>query len=115
MGNGTIKSFMAYYRYTMPLLFAIAVLTQYLIINPVWNHLQGKPKTTKIIEAVSFWFICLLFAIGLSYPITENFSHLTRMVGFMTVVQTIYWIIDLFILHLLTNKPQPESTTDILP
>lgn len=113
MGEGNLTSFMAYYRYTLPLLFTVAVLTQLLITVPVWNSLQGKPLVLKIIAIIDFGMVCFLLALGISYPIADiqnGTYHLVKLVAFMMLVQTIYWIINLFTLNLLSkNQTSTQS------
>lgn len=104
MGEGNLTSFMAFYRYMLPLLFTIAVLTQLLIIIPVFNSIKGKQKADKINAIIDLSFICFLFALGISYTISDlnsNFIHFIKLLIFMTSVQLVYWMINLFILRLL--------------
>jgi hypothetical protein len=104
MGEGNLTSFMAFYRYLLPLFFAVAALTQLLIINPVFDSLKGKPKANKVNAAIDLSFICFLFAFGISYAISDlhnNFIHFIKLLIFLTSVQLIYWAINLIILRLL--------------
>jgi hypothetical protein len=104
MGEGNLTSFMAFYRYVLPLLFTVAVLTQLLIVVPVFDIIKGKLKADKINAIIDLIFICLLFAFGISYAISDlhnNFIHFIKLLIFMTSVQLIYWAINLFILRLL--------------
>jgi hypothetical protein len=104
MGEGNLTSFMALYRYMLPLFFSVAVLTQLLIIVPLFNNLTGKPKANKINTVIDLSFICFLFALGISYAISDlhnNFIHFTKLFIFMSAVQLVYWMINLFILRLL--------------
>jgi len=104
MGKGGLLGFMAYYRYLLPLLFIVAVLTQLLLVIPIWREVIEKSTTTKIIESISLVFICLVFAAGISYAIwdrQDGVNHLLVQIAFMTVVQLAYWLINLYILKLL--------------
>src|ERR1700749_3442988 len=66
MGEGTVQSFMAYYRYFLPLLFVVAVLTQATIVLPIWNKARNYQKIySKLLDLVGLIFICLLFAAGI--------------------------------------------------
>ena len=121
MGEGTVKSFMAYYRYLMPLLFAVAVLTQLLIVVPVWDRVQSTGA--KVSSWLVLIFICLAFACGIGYVIWDHTSgrgHLIRVCLFLTAVQLVYWVINISMLHILneketeddepaTEKPGPEE------
>jgi len=104
MGEGNLVAFMAYYRYLLPLLFTVSVLTQLLIIIPIWNNVKDKTTTGKVWASVSLLVVCLLFAAGMSYAIwdkSEGIHHLLKLFTFMTAVQLAYWMINLFILRLL--------------
>ena len=104
MGEGNLLAFMAYYRYLLPLLFTVSVLTQLLIIIPIWNNVKDKSTTGKVFASVSLLVVCLLFAAGMSYAIwdkSQGIHHLLKLFAFMTTVQLVYWMINLFILRLL--------------
>ena len=104
MGGGNLVSFMAFYRYLAPLLFTVAVLTQLLIIVPIWNWLLETPIAIKINAFIDLGFACVLFALAMSYPISypqHNPDHFIKLTAFMSFVQLFYWGINLFILHLL--------------
>jgi hypothetical protein len=108
MGEGTIKSFMAYYRFFLPLLFVVAVLTQAVIVIPIWNKARHYQKfSSKLVDMISLVYICLLFSAGISYLITEpekDLHHFVHVGLFMTFVQLGYWMIDLLLLYLLSPK-----------
>lgn len=106
MGVGDLKSFMAFYRYTLPLLFVVAVLTQLLVVVPVWNSMDKKTVADKINIIVDLCFICLVFALGISYSIWDpqhGIGNLVKLMGFMSAVQIVYWFINLLILYLLAD------------
>jgi hypothetical protein len=108
MGEGTIKSFMAYYRYFLPLLFVVAVLTQAVVVLPIWNKARNYQKiSSKLVDLISLVYICLLFSAGISYLITDpqqGLHHFVHVGLFMTIVQLGYWMIDLLLLYLLSPK-----------
>ena len=104
MGGGNLRSFMAFYRYLLPLLFAVAVLTQLLIVVPIWNKIMGKPRNRRIRAYVIWAFVCILFAFGISYPIwnkADGVAHLLTLIGFMSTVQILYWIMNFSVLYIL--------------
>jgi hypothetical protein len=112
MGEGTIESFMAYYRFFMPLLLVVAVLTQLLIVVPIWDRVFLRSKTGKFISLIILCIICLLFAIGISRVIWDKQSgvrHLVKVCLFMTAVQLLYWSVNLFVLYFLTKKPAASA------
>jgi hypothetical protein len=104
MGEGNLTSFMAFYRYMLPLLFTVAVLTQLLIIVPVFDSIKAKSRVDKLNAVIDLGFICLLFAFSISYAISDlndSVKHFFKLLIFMTSVQMIYWMINLFVLRLL--------------
>jgi hypothetical protein len=109
MGEGTITAFMAYYRYFLPLLFTVAVLTQLLMVVPIWDRVFLKSGTGKFVSLLILCLICILFAAGISYAIWDKQSgvnHVIQVGLFMTAVQLVYWTVNLFVLYLLTKKPE---------
>ncbi len=112
MGEGTITAFMAYYRYFLPLLFTVAVLTQLLIVVPIWDRVFLKSATGKFISSMILCLICVLFAAGISYTIWDKQSgvyHVIKVGLFMTAVQLVYWAVNLFVLYFLTKKPEQAA------
>jgi hypothetical protein len=115
MGSGTLKSFMAFYRYTVPLLFAVAVLTQLLIVKPVWDKVIDKPAAARLIAITDMAFFCAFFALAISYAIwdvNDGQAHFVKTFLFMTGVQLIYWLINLLILALLGVRKQVKSEAE---
>ncbi|HAL82660.1 MAG TPA: hypothetical protein DCO83_10825 [Mucilaginibacter sp.] len=107
MGQGNLLAFMAFYRYLLPLLFTVSVLTQLLIVIPVYRKVMKKGGAGKKWAAVFLVFVCLLFAAGISYAIwdkNDGIHHLLKLFTFMTGIQLGYWAINLFILRLLGWK-----------
>jgi len=117
MGEGTIIAFMAYYRFFLPLLFTVAVLTQLLIVVPVWERIFLKSGWGKFVSLLILWLICAAFASAISYAIWDEQSgtdHVIKVCVFMTGIQLVYWTVNLFVLYFLTKKPvQPREIEDI--
>jgi hypothetical protein len=114
IGGGTISSFMAYYRYFLPLLFVVAVLTQALIVIPAWHKAYYyETWASKLADVAGLCFICALFATGISYMIIDSkhhFTHFMHVAIFMTGVQLAYWFINLLFLYLLQPKDRRAKT-----
>lgn len=111
MGEGTLRSFMAYYRFFWPLLFVVGLLTQVLVIVPVWYNVKVKGTGTKITAFAILTLICLLFAFGIAYIIWEPRSglyHLYRLSLFMTGVQLSYWVMNILVMSLLNVRLEQE-------
>jgi hypothetical protein len=109
MGLGNLKSFMAFYRYTLPLLFLVAILTQLLAIVPAWRGMGKKTVADRINIIVDLCFICLLFALGVSYAIWDperGIHNLIKLIGFMSAVQLVYWFINLLVLYSLEERSE---------
>jgi NhaP-type Na+/H+ or K+/H+ antiporter len=111
MGGGNLQAFMAYYRYFLPLLFVVAVLTQGLSVVPIWNRTISYQKNiSKLLDLVGLIFVCVLFAGGISYMISETHRQFIHLTVFMTAIQMAYWLVDMMILYLLSLK---KKTTHV--
>ncbi len=112
MGEGTLRSFMAYYRYFWPLLFIVGLITQVLIIVPVWYRVKARSAGPKMLAFFILCIICLLFAVGISYIIWEKPSgwhHLIKLCIFMTAIQVIYWMMNILTMALLNVRLDEEG------
>jgi len=104
IGAGDLKSFMAFFRYMLPLLFLVAVLTQLLVIAPMWRAMNRKTVADRINVIIDLFFICVLFAFGIAYAIWDPHAGMNRLIkltGFLSAVQMAYWFINLIILYLI--------------
>lgn len=116
IGAGTLRGFMAYYKYFLPLLFVVGVLTQILIIVPVWNNLIHKSAGTKVLSFSILCLLCMGFAIAMAYPMWDSTmgpQHLIRLSLFMAGVQVAYWLMNIVVLYVLSERkvqqPQQEE------
>jgi hypothetical protein len=104
IGTGTLAGFMAYYKYTLPVLFLIAILTQGLIIIPIWNNIITKRSVAKLAVVIILGLVCVTFAGGISYLIwdqTTGIHFFIRTFLFMTAVQFVYWVINIGMLIII--------------
>ena len=106
VGSATISSLIDFfgYVYILPMLFIVALLTQLLIVVPTWNGSMHKPGVVLLNAIVDLVFVCLIFALGISYAILDRpdgAAYLVKLVAFNTVTQLVYWLINLFVLLLL--------------
>ena len=116
MGEGSVKAFMAYYRYLMPLLYAVALLTQLLIAVPIWDKVESVRG--KIISWIVLIIVCSAFAGGVSYTIWDKqtgVGHLVKVGLFMTGVQLGYWLINLLVLYILEERHGELSEDEEMP
>jgi len=118
MGSGNLQSFMSYYRYCVPLLGVIGILTQLLIAVPVWDSMSKKSAGAQWTAFFIMCFICLLLSAPIAYAMWDGISrkHLLKLCLFMTGVQIAYWIVNMILMYLIDNwlyKPvQPETTEE---
>ncbi len=106
MGDGNIQSFMSFYRYMLPLIFATGILTQLLLFIPLWDKVRHKPGRVKLIAFLGCFFVCFVLGSLVAYAIWDGLSemHFYKLCIFLTGVQLIYWIINIAITQILENK-----------
>jgi hypothetical protein len=107
ISDGNIYSLMAYFKLFAILPLVVALLTQYLIIVPLWNKLLQKTVGAFLITFFSIVLICIIFATGVSYIIwdqSQGKGPFLRFIFYFTVIQVNYWAIIFFILYLLDLK-----------
>ena len=112
MGDGDLQSFMAYYRYLLPLCFVTGVLTQVLIFIPIWNRVINKSARAKIITFLAICLVCFVLSASIAYAMWDNFSrtHLEKLCLFMTAVQVAYWVMNIGVMYFLDRRQtQPED------
>ncbi|GAB3930278.1 hypothetical protein [Mucilaginibacter myungsuensis] len=111
IGNGYSSGLINYYKIFAPFQFVVALLTQYLIILPIWDAILRKHLIAFTVFACMM-VVCLLAASGLSYiiwdPATGN-DRLVKITLFMAAVQAIYWAINFLSLAILDWKTLQSS------
>jgi hypothetical protein len=118
IGNGNLYSLMAYFSLFWGLLLVDGVLTQYLIIIPLWNRGINKGLSARLIIFSCIALVCILFAGGLSYIIwlpEDGYDPLLRFWWYMLEIQVVYWIINFTILFLLDLKKFGKKTEPAEP
>ncbi|MCC8423403.1 hypothetical protein [Mucilaginibacter sp. UR6-11] len=106
LGEDTVYGLIAYYKIFAPVQIIIALLTQFLIVMPLWRKILAKPRSAIVIFTIMF-FVCLILAFGLGYVIWDAATPVSRLIAigfFMTGVQLFYWIFNFLILYLLDWK-----------
>jgi hypothetical protein len=104
ISDGTIHSLMAYFHFFWPLLFADALLTQAVIVIPLWNRLHHATIKTRITTIILLVVTCLIFSLGVSFMMWGTLDYLLnwlRSFIVMVGVQLIYWFIVLSLLSML--------------
>jgi hypothetical protein len=119
LGEYTTQGLIAYYKIFAPGQILIAVLTQWLIVMPLWKKILANHKAA-IPVFLTILLICLIAAFGLAYIIWDPATTKTRFVKiglFMTGVQVFYWVLNFLLLCLLDWKafktPVPATETEI--
>lgn len=96
IGDGSASGLIAYFRIFAPLQFVIAVLTQHLIILPLWDRILRK-HTIAFTVFMCVALVCLLAASGIGYIVWDKAKGTGRLIDiviFMTGVQVLYWAIN---------------------
>jgi hypothetical protein len=103
MGDGKLQSFMSYYRYCVPLLFVVGLLTQLLIFVPVWDKVVTRSVSAKWLSFLTLCFICLVLAGAIAYAMWDTYSvkHLIKLSIFMTGVQITYWVMNIVLMYMI--------------
>lgn len=106
IGDDSVYGLISYYKIFAPFQIVIALLTQWIIIIPLWDAILARPLRAIIIF-ISLIVICAAAAFGLAYTIwdrTTGTKHLGDACLFMFSVQLFYWIINFGMLYLLDWK-----------
>jgi len=107
ISDGNIYSLMAYFKLFAALPFIVAILTQYLIIVPLWDRLLLRSYKSFLLTFVITVLICLVFATGVSYIIwsqQQGIRPFIQFIVYFTLIQLSYWAIIFLILYLLDIK-----------
>jgi len=106
MGQGSLHAFMACFYYCWPLYFITALLTQYVIVLPVWEAAHSWSMVGKDAAVIATALLCALFAGGIAYIIWDKqtgWLHLADMAVLMLLIQLAYWVINFFMLGLIVG------------
>lgn len=116
IGNGDLYSLMAYFHLFWLLLLAVGILTQYLIIVPLWDNKAVKSVKARVIIGICIAVICIAFAGTISYIIwdpTEGREPLLSFWWYLSEIQLVYWVVTFIILYLMDRhkfvKAAPEE------
>jgi len=107
MSKGNLHAFMACFYYFWPLYFIIALLTQGLIVVPVWKFVESRSAITKDAAVIIVCFIYAAIAVGVAYLIWDKPTghlHFAWLAVMMLMIQLIYWIVNFFVMLLLEDK-----------
>lgn len=103
IGDGSASGLITYYKIFSPFQFVIALLTQYLIVLPLWDKIVNRPRAAIWIF-ITITLICVIAASGIAYMIWDRAigqKHLYHIALFMTGVQVFYWLINFLVLFVM--------------
>jgi quinol-cytochrome oxidoreductase complex cytochrome b subunit len=115
IGNGDLYSLMAYFHLFWPLLLAVGILTQYLIIVPLWDNKAVKSLKARVIIGICIAVICIAFAGAISYIIwdpTEGREPLLSFWWYLSEIQLVYWVVTFIILYLMDRRRFVKATLE---
>lgn len=106
MGKGNLHAFMACFYYCWPLYFITALLTQWVVVLPLWEAAHSWSMIGKDAAVTATALLCTLFAGGIAYVIWDKQSgwlHFVDMAVLMLLIQLAYWVINFFMLGLIVG------------
>lgn len=118
LGDYTLQGLIAYYKIFAPGQILIAIITQWLIMMPLWKKILANHKAAVPIF-IGVILVCIVAAYGLAYIIWDPATQLSSYIKiglFMTGVQVFYWTVNFLSLYLLDYKafkrPAPSTETE---
>ncbi|GAA4311693.1 hypothetical protein GCM10023149_06790 [Mucilaginibacter gynuensis] len=105
MGEGNLHSFMACFYYFGPLFFVVALLTQWLIVVPLFNGFDTV--TAKLLGITDLLTACLFAAATFAYAIWDSIDGLDSYISLfskLTMIQLTYWAMNLSVMFLLATR-----------
>jgi len=120
MGKGNLHAFMACFYYCWPLYFITALLTQYVIVLPIWEAAHSWSMVGKDAAVTATALLCAIFAGGIAYIIWDKQTGIYQLAGMailMLLIQLTYWVINFFMLGLIVGgkiklKHKPSIATE---
>jgi hypothetical protein len=133
IGNGNLYSLMAYFHLFWLLLLAVGILTQYLIIVPLWDNKAVKSIKARVIIGICIAVICIAFAGAITYIIwdpiegrepllsfwwyliwdpTEGQKSLLSFWWYLSEIQLVYWVVTFIILYLMDRHKFVKATPE---
>lgn len=107
MGEGSVHAFMACYYYCWPLYFLCAILTQWIVIVPIWEAFVLRSATGALVTFASVTVACIGAALGAANIISDDQSGYNNLISLATImlfIQLAYWGVNFFIMFLVTGK-----------
>lgn len=114
IGDGNLYSLMAYFHLFWPLLLAVGVLTQYLIVVPLWDKQAVKSFKARLIIGICIAVVCIAFAGSISYIIWDQAEGTAPFYSFwwyLSEIQLFYWVFTFVILFLIDLRKFVKTVT----
>lgn len=100
----SLNSLMYYFRYSAPVLCVILLLTQYVIIIPIWNSLNAKLWKAVVFTLIWVLLATALLSAGVSYVVWDQSlgsSTLNSSIKTLFAIQALYWLVNIIILLII--------------
>jgi hypothetical protein len=107
IGDGNLYALMAYFHLFWPLLLVVGILTQYLVIVPLWDNKAVHSLKARIITGLCIAVVCIAFAGSISYIIwdpTDGRKPLFSFWWYLAEIQLVYWVVTFVILYLMGGR-----------
>ncbi|WP_143013889.1 hypothetical protein [Mucilaginibacter sp. OK268] len=114
IGDGNLYSLMAYFHLFWPLLLAVGILTQYLIVVPLWDNQAVKSFKARLIIGICIAVVCIAFAGSISYIIWDQAEGTAPFYSFwwyLSEIQLFYWVFTFVILFLIDRRKFVKTVT----
>ncbi|MDB5145037.1 MAG: hypothetical protein JWQ66_3750 [Mucilaginibacter sp.] len=114
IANGNLYSLMAYFHLFGFLLLADGLLTQHLIIVPLWDKYAVKSLKARFIIGVCIAVVCFAFAGGISYLIWDQAEGTAPFISFwwyLSEIQLVYWVVTFVVLYLIDMPKFAKAET----
>ena len=114
IGDGNLYSLMAYFHLFWPLLLAVGILTQYLIVVPLWDNQAVKSFKARLIIGICIAVVCIAFAGSISYIIWDQAQGTAPFYSFwwyLSEIQLFYWVFTFIILFLIDRRKFVKTVT----
>jgi len=114
IGDGNLYSLMAYFHLFWPLLLAVGILTQYLIVVPLWDNQAVKSLKARLIIGICIAVVCIAFAGSISYIIWDQAEGTAPFYSFwwyLSEIQLFYWVFTFVILLLIDRRKFVKTVT----
>ena len=114
MGKGDLHSFIACFYYFGPLFFVVALLTQWLIVIPLFNGFDTV--AAKLLGITDLLTACLFAAATFAYAIWDSIDGLDSYISLfskLTMIQLAYWAMNLLVMFLFSARSKKTEQNTV--